>query len=232
MIKSRKTRYAARFVIFAAAFAFPGVAAADITVHAVFDGRAVLSVDGERAVVAEGESGPGGVRVLQAGGGRVQVEFAGETRWLERGAGEPASTGAGDADSADGEAAGREREAADPGITVYPDSRGVHSLTVGVNGRAITMEVDREAESVMLRERDAERAGVDADAGNTVHLRTERGRVNARRVTLDEVRVGGIRRSGVSAVIVPDDHIHRARLGRTFLDRVEVEPSGDALILR
>ncbi len=201
------------------------LSAGEITVHAVFDGQAVISVDGERAVVAEGESGPGGVRVLQAGGGRVQVEFAGETRWLDRGAGASRGGVTGGAGGAAGKAVG-------PGVTVYTDSRGVHSLTVGVNGRAITMEVDREAESVMLRERDAERVGVDADAGNTVHLRTERGRVNARRVTLDEVRVGGIRRSGVSAVIVPDDHIHRARLGRTFLDRVEVEPSGDALILR
>ena len=192
-----------------------------IRLHAVFGDQAVLAVGEERAVVARGEVGPGGLRVLAVEPARVQVELDGARQWLSV---EPRRGSSGvDRQSAEAETAA---------VRIHPDSRGRLTATVGVNGRAITMEVDREAESVMLRERDAERAGVDADAGNTVHLRTERGRVTARRVTLDEVRVGGIRRSGVSAVIVPDDHIHRARLGRTFLDRVEVEPSGDALILR
>ncbi|WP_018934962.1 TIGR02281 family clan AA aspartic protease [Thioalkalivibrio sp. ALJ24] len=211
-------------VFLAAIFGFPGVVSADVEVHAVFDGQAVISVDGERALVNEGEAGPGGLRLLQTGSGRVQVEHEGETLWLERG-------GAAGSRTAGGSRSGEE-SASGPGVSVHPDSRGRLTATVGVNGRAITMEVDREAESVMLRERDAERAGVDADAGSTVHLRTDRGRVDARRVTLDEVRVGSIRRSGVSAVIVPDDHIPRAVMGQTFLDRVEVESSGDALILR
>ncbi|MFO7954895.1 TIGR02281 family clan AA aspartic protease [Thioalkalivibrio sp.] len=200
--------------------AWPGpLAAEELRLHAVFGDRAVLSVGNERAVVASGEAGPGGVRVLRTRPGAAWVEFDGEQRELrvQPRAG-PGLPGASDGDGEE--------------VRVHRDSRGEHALTVGLNGIAVTVVVDPQVDAVLLRAKDAERAGIDADQGRSVRFRGEHGARHGQRVRIEEVRIGALQRRGVSAIVLPDHDLPRSRLGRNFLDHFAVDTDGDALRIR
>ncbi|WP_018951022.1 TIGR02281 family clan AA aspartic protease [Thioalkalivibrio sp. AKL12] len=195
------------------------VAAEELRLHAVFGDRAVLSVGDERAVVSTGESGPGGVRVLRTRPGAALVEYGGrqhELRVQQRAA--PARP------IGPAEGGGE--------VRVHRDSRGEHALTAGVNGTAVTVVVDAQADSVLLRETDAEQAGIDADQGRSVRIRDARGTQHGQRVRIEQLQVGALRRSGVSAIVLPDDALPRSRLGRSFLEHFAVETDGDAVVIR
>ncbi|WP_017941221.1 MULTISPECIES: TIGR02281 family clan AA aspartic protease [unclassified Thioalkalivibrio] len=195
------------------------LAAEELRLHAVFGDRAVLSLGDERAVVATGETGPGGVRVLRTRPGVAWVEIDGEQRELRV---EPRRTPARPDAPREGDAE----------IRVHRDSRGDHALTAGLNGVAVTVVVDPEVDSVLLRATDAERAGIDPDQGRSVRFRDARGTRHGQRVRIGEVQVGGLHRSGVSAIVLSDRDLPRSRLGRSFLEHFVVETDGDALVIR
>ncbi|MGM0552640.1 MAG: retropepsin-like aspartic protease family protein [Pseudomonadota bacterium] len=195
------------------------LAAEELRLHAVFGDRAVLSVGDKRAVVASGEAGPGGVRVLRTRPGAAWVEIDGEQHELRV---QPRAAPARPDASATEAAA----------VRVHRDSRGEHALTVGLNGIAITLAVDPQMDAVLLRATDAERAGIDADQGRSVRLRGEHGTRRGQRVRIEQVRVGALQRAEVSAIVLPDRDLPRSRLGRSFLEHFVVETDGDALVIR
>nr|WP_026340533.1 TIGR02281 family clan AA aspartic protease [Thioalkalivibrio sp. ALJT] len=188
-----------------------------LRLHAVFGERAVLSVDGERAVIAPGETGPGGLQVLRTRPGAALVQYRGERHELRV---RPAATGL-----AASSAGGVE-------LRVHRDSRGDHAVTAGVNGIAITLVVDRGVDSVLLRAADAERAGIDPDTGRSVRIQREHGYVHGQRVRIERLQVGALRQAGVTAIVLPDAVLPRSRLGRSFLEHFEVTAAGDALVIR
>lgn len=195
-----------------------GAAADELRLHAVFGDRAVVSVGDERAVVSTGETGPGGVRVLRTSPGAALVEYRGAQRELRV------------------ERAGPVRPVVPmPGgaeVRVYRDSRGDHALTAGINGTAITLVMDPEADSVLLRASDAERVGLDGSDGRSVRIRRAHGTVHGQRVRIEALQVGGLRRTGVSAIILPDAELSRSLLGQSFLEHFEVATDGEALVIR
>lgn len=195
------------------------VLAEELRLHAVFGDRAVLSVGEERALVPVGEIGPGGVRVLRTRPGAAWVEIDGEERELRvqprPAPARPDASGAGGAE-----------------VRVHRDSRGEHALTAGMDGVAVTVVVDPQADSVLLRATDAARVGIDPDAGRSVRIRDEHGTRQGRRVRLEHVQVGGLRRAGVSAIVLPDRDLARSRLGRSFLEHFAVDAEGEALVIR
>ncbi|WP_019567960.1 TIGR02281 family clan AA aspartic protease [Thioalkalivibrio sp. ALMg13-2] len=195
------------------------LAAEELRLHAVFGDRAVVSLGDERAVVATGETGPGGVRVLRTRPGAAWVEIDGEQRELRV---EPRRTPARPDAPREGDAE----------IRVHRDSRGDHALTAGLNGVAVTVVVDPEVDSVLLRATDAERAGIDPDAGRSVRIRGAYGTRHGQRVRIGQVQIGSLRRAGVSAIILPDADLPRSRLGQSFLEHFALEPDGDALLIR
>ncbi|WP_018876179.1 MULTISPECIES: TIGR02281 family clan AA aspartic protease [unclassified Thioalkalivibrio] len=196
-----------------------GVAAEELRLHAVFGERAVVSVGDERAVVSTGDTGPGGMRVLRTGPGMALVEYRGEQRELRV---QPRPAPARPDPSA-GEAGA---------VRVHRDSRGDHAVTAGLNGTAVTLVVDPQADSVLLRASDAGRVGIDPDQGRSVRFRDELGTRHGQRVRIDQLQVGGLRRAGVSAIVLPDGDLPRSRLGRSFLEHFAVERDGDALVIR
>ncbi len=195
------------------------ISAEDWQLHAVFGNQVVLSVDGERALVGEGETGPGGVRVLRISGSGAVVERAGERRELQverrpRGAGAPQV----------------DRRGA--GVSVHRDSAGEHAVTGGVNGQAVTFVIDPEAEWVLLRERDARRAGLDPDRGESVRVERARGRIEGRSLRVDRLQLGHLARDDVPVIVLADEDLPRSRLGQAFLDAFEVEFDGGAYTIR
>jgi aspartyl protease family protein len=113
------------------------------------------------------------------------------------------------------------------------DRLGHFLVAASVNGRDIEAMVDTGATTVALNAESARRLGiVPARSAFTAPISTANGIVAAAPVTLDEVRVGGIRLRNVAAVVVPDGLLQVNLLGMSFLGRLsKFELSGPQLVL-
>jgi aspartyl protease family protein len=103
-----------------------------------------------------------------------------------------------------------------------------------VDGQAMSMLVDTGASTVVLREADAVRLGVDTRGLTySVPVQTANGITYAAHVRLTSIEVGTIRIQGVDALVAKPGALHENLLGMTFLSRLRsYEFSGDFLTLR
>ena len=103
-----------------------------------------------------------------------------------------------------------------------------------VDGQAMSMLVDTGASTVVLREADAVRLGVNTRGLTySVPVQTANGITYAAHVRLTSIEVGTIRVQGVDALVAKPGALHENLLGMTFLSRLRsYEFSGDFLTLR
>ncbi|MFY0691191.1 MAG: TIGR02281 family clan AA aspartic protease [Paracoccaceae bacterium] len=109
---------------------------------------------------------------------------------------------------------------------------GHYYLTLEINGVDVEFVVDTGATSVVLSSRDARRIGLDMDALMfTGRASTANGEVRTARVRLDDVRVGDLTESRLTAWVNEGD-LHTSLLGMDYLQRFDrVEIRGDRLVL-
>ena len=102
-----------------------------------------------------------------------------------------------------------------------------------INGTPVAMLVDTGASIVAIDRGTAEAAGIDIDALTYgAQIRTANGIANAAPVRLDSLRVGGIERRNVAAVVTEGDGIGIDLLGMSFLGTLSsVDFRGDRLVL-
>jgi aspartyl protease family protein len=103
-----------------------------------------------------------------------------------------------------------------------------------VDGVAVRFLVDTGASSITLSAADARRIGFDPEALDYfLPVTTASGAALAAQVTLDEVRLGSIALSNVTAAVMPPGTLDRSLLGMSFLDRLSAfEVARDRLVLR
>jgi len=107
-------------------------------------------------------------------------------------------------------------------------------LTAEINRRGARFLVDTGASFVALRESDAHAAGIyTSHTDYTYPVRTANGETKAALVTIDEIRIEGLRIDGVKAFVLRDHQLGVNLLGMSFLSRLEsVEARGGELVLR
>ncbi|RIY01830.1 TIGR02281 family clan AA aspartic protease [Aureimonas flava] len=107
------------------------------------------------------------------------------------------------------------------------------SLDAEVNGRRVPFLVDTGASLVAIDRDTAAAIGIDpASLRYTARIRTANGDTVAAPVTLDTVRVGGIERRRVPAVVTQGDGIGVNLLGMSFLGSLRsLDFRGDRLVL-
>ncbi|WP_062230709.1 retropepsin-like aspartic protease family protein [Aureimonas sp. N4] len=118
-------------------------------------------------------------------------------------------------------------------MAVRADDRHFH-VDATVNGRPVSFLVDTGA-SVIAIDRDVARSiGIDPDRlSYSSRIRTANGVAQAADVTLDTVRIGGIERRNVRAVVTEGSGIGTSLLGMSFLGTLgSFEFRGDRLIMR
>lgn len=206
-------------IILALAVLSAGAASAGpaVRVLALFPGKAMLEIDGERKVLAAGQSGPGGVRLISADTGSAVVEIDGSARELRLGS----------AVSATYRAAER-RE-----IRILKDGRGGYFVDGLINGQPVRFLVDTGATSIAMSELHAARLGIRHRVeGQRVGVGTASGSAVGHRVTLRTVSVGGIRLNGLDAVVIDGDSPRDVLLGMNVLSEFEIDQRENLLILR
>lgn len=188
-----------------------------ISVQALFSGKAVVMIDGERRVLAIGESSPEGVKLIAADSQQATLEVDGVTREYVPGA--PISMSF--------------VKPEDVEVKLYPDDRGMY-LTVGsINGRSVKFLVDTGATTVAMNKSQAKKLGVRYRIdGKPVRISTASGFVKGYQVRLKSVSLGKIKRTNVKAMVIDGDHPGPMLLGMSFLDGLKIEKTGNAMLLK
>lgn len=191
----------------------------DISVAALFTGKAVLVINGGAPrTISVGQSTPEGIRLISADSSSAVIEFQGKRQTLTPGGsgrfggGAPAGTTAGS-------------------ITLTADSRG-HYMTLGqVNGGTVQFLVDTGATLIALPSAEARRLGINYLNGQLGYTETANGKAAAYRISLDTVKIGDITLYKVDAVVMEGDGLKVALLGMSFLNRTEMKRDGQTLTL-
>ena len=195
----------------------PARAELAITANALFEGRAMLSIDGVSRVMKVGQTSPEGVRLVSALAREAVVAVAGREIRLEP-AREPG-----------GAFSNPERRE----IPVARNGRGEYRIVGTVNGSQISFMVDTGANVVALSGVDADRLGIDyRHLGEPTRVQTAAGLSDAWGITLDRVEVSGILVRNVRATVIEGPHPEPALLGMSWLQRVGLREESGVLYLR
>ncbi len=201
-----------------AALAFSGTLWAQVELGGRMGDRAVLVIEGRPHVLAPGASAAG-VRMLRWAGDDAIVEREGQTYALRAGSA-PLRLGV---PGADAPALREIVLSAGPGGHFHADG--------AINGRAVRFLVDTGATYIAIGRDDAARLGLDLGRAQPLRMGTANGEVQAAKLTLGRVRVGGIELTQVEAVVLPAG-MPTVLLGNSFLSRLQMRRDNDLMRLQ
>ena len=192
-------------------------AAVQFRVLALFNGKAMLQIDGTNHLLREGQEGPHGLILISANAKKAVIEVDGRRGEYRLGS----------------HAGGTFAEPQDREVKIWRDSSGGYTTTGSINGRNTEMLVDTGATLVALSELEANRLGIAfRREDKKAQVQTASGVAIAYRVTLARVRVGDIELSNVKGVVLEGDSPRHVLLGMSFLNQVEMNNQGNILLLR
>jgi len=201
----------------------PVYAVETLTVLALFEGKALLHVDGSRRLIAEGETSPEGVSLLDADSERAIVEIDGKEEVLELGMVTTFPGASGDVSPAWD---GPEK------LTLWAEDDGFFYASGSINGTGVRFLVDTGANTIALNRTLAERIGIDYRKGKQGIATTASGVPPLYLVTLDRVSIGDITLRDVEAGVLLGSHPDIPLLGMSFLGKLDMNRTGDRLELK
>ena len=197
------------------AFLTAPAAALEVKVMALFQGKALLAVDGGKPRTFTAGETHGGVTLFSANSEEAVVSIGGKRQRLRIGEGVYSAI-----------SVPSERAT----VTLTPDRNGHFVSSGSVNGTSVRFLVDTGATGVSMSVEDARRAGVNYLAGTPGYSQTANGIAPIYRVKLANVRLGDISLNDIDGV-VHDAALPVVLLGMSFLGRLEMRREGESLTL-
>ena len=191
-------------------------AAETVSVYALFNGKAILMVDGSRRVLKEGEVSTEGVRLISASTetDEAVIEVEGKRRVLKMGVVISAFTGPAQAST-----------------TLWASSNGFFHAEGSINGVPLTFLVDTGANTIAMNIATAKRVGIEYEKGQPGIAKTASGFVKIYGLTLDRVKIGEIELRNVEAGVIEGSQPDTPLLGMSFLGRLEMRRDGNRMDL-
>jgi len=188
-----------------------------IVVQALFSGKAVLMIDGQRRILAIGQTSPEGVKLLQADSRKATLEIDGESKDYLLGSASSFSF--------------IKQESVEEQI--FSNERGMF-LSVGtINGKTVRFLVDTGATTVAMNTSQAKSLGVRYRIeGEKTRISTASSFVDGYSVKLKSVTLGKIKLNNVEAMVIDGNHPGPILLGMSFLGSLKVEKSGNTLKIK
>jgi aspartyl protease family protein len=189
--------------------------AAEVSVVALFPGKAMLVIDKEKPrTLGVGET-YAGVMLISADSEEAVVSIAGKQQHLRIGEGVYSAVS---------------RKSDHATVTLAAD-RGGHFISSGsINGSAVRFLVDTGATMVSMSVEDARNAGVNYLAGERSYSQTANGVAKVFKVKLQEVTLGDITLRDVEGT-VHEGAMPVVLLGMSFLSKLEMRREGETLTL-
>ena len=196
-----------------------GLAAAveQIEVQALFGGKAMILIDGNRHTLAAGDISPEGVKLIKSTSKQAVLEIDGKQKTYQLGNTVSLNYA-------------RPKQLEE---TVYSDDRGMFRSVGTINGRTVEFLLDTGATTVAMNKSQAKRLGVDYRmTGEHVIVSTASDNVRGYRVKLKSVSLGKIKQRNVEAMVIDGNHPGPILLGMSFLGKLKVEKEGKAMTIR
>lgn len=203
----------------AAAIAAPGTALAvsQIEVQALFGGKAMVMIDGQRRTLSIGQTSPEGVKLIDADSKQAVLAVDGKQKIYKPG---------GTISLSYAKPEHQEEK-------IYADDRGMFRSVGAINGRSVRFLLDTGATTVAMNKTQAKQLGVDYRMnGERVVISTASENVRGYRVRLKSVSLGKIKQRNVEAMVIDGDHPGPILLGMSFLGKLQVEKAGEVMKIR
>jgi aspartyl protease family protein len=189
--------------------------AAEVSVVALFPGKAMLVIDKEKPRTLGAGETYAGVTLISADSEEAVVSIAGKQQRLRIGQGVYSAVS---------------RKSDRATVTLAAD-RGGHFISSGsINGSAVRFLVDTGATMVSMGVEDARNAGVNYLAGERSYSQTANGVTKVFKVKLQEVTLGDITLRDVEGT-VHEGAMPVVLLGMSFLGKLEMRREGETLTL-
>lgn len=200
-------------------FGVAGAVYADTQVNVVglFNGKALLTINGGAPQTLSVGQTKNGVKLVAADSQQATLLIEGKTKVL--GMGQGVSTGGG------GESTQNQP------VNLYADSAGHFFGNATVNGANLRYVVDTGATSVAMNSADAKRANINYLKGEKGIASTAGGQIVVYRVTLNTLKIGNIVLNNVDAVVNEGGFPEVVLLGMTALNRMEMKRDSTTMTL-
>ena len=193
------------------------VAVSRIEVQALFGGKAIVMIDGQRRTLSIGQTSPEGVKLVNADSKQAVLEVNGKEKTYKPGGAISLSY-----------AKPEHHEE-----KIYADDRGMYHSVGTINGRTVRFLLDTGATTVAMNKSQAKQLGVDYRMnGEHVVISTASDNVKGYRVRLKSVSLGKIKQRNVEAMVIDGDHPGPILLGMSFLGKLKVEKAGEVMKIR
>lgn len=194
-----------------------------LSLLALFGDKVLLYVDGKRRLLADGETSPEGITLLNAGSDRAVVSIDGRKEVLELGLirNFPGASGA-----VSPTWAGPEK------LVLWAQDDGFFYAAGSIDGTDVRFLVDTGANTIAMNRALAERIGIDYRDGTRGIATTASGVAPMYLVNLDRVSVGEITLRNVEAGVLLGLHPRVPLLGMSFLGRLDMVRTGKQLTLK
>lgn len=195
----------------------PAAAVEKVSVVGLFNGRAVLEIDGTRRVLKVGERSPEGVKLLAADSESARLEIDGREQRMTLGS----------------HISGSYQAPQRAEVHVWPDRSGMYRRSGSINGQPVDFLVDTGASHIAMNSIQARRLGIDYRVhGERVMTSTASAVVSAYQITLERVQLGDITLRQVSAIVLEGPQPQDVLLGMSFLGRLEMQRESEAMVIR
>ena len=191
-------------------------AADTVSIYALFNGKAILLVDGSRRVLKAGDESPEGIRLISASTetDEAVIEINGTRRVLKLGV-----------------VVSSFNSSAPASATLWAGDRGFFHANGSINGVTVTFLVDTGANTIAMNSATARRIGLAYEKGQVGIATTASGYAKIYRLTLDLVKIGEIELRNIEAGVIDGPQPETPLLGMSFLGRLEMRRDGDKMEL-
>lgn len=195
----------------------PAWAVKNVSVVALFKDRVVLLIDGRQQALGVGQTSPEGVRLISATSKEAVLEVNGKVA-LYRLSNQVGTNYA------------KRKESS---VQIPRNPHGMYMVDGNINSFAVRFLVDTGATNVAMNAAEAKRMGIDYRlTGQPLTVSTASGNASAYQIRLDKVKVGDIELRDVEGVVVEGGFPTEVLLGMSFLGRLEMQNTGQTLVLK
>ena len=188
--------------------------ATEVIVKGLFNGAAVLVIDGQQSLVKEGKT-KRGVTLIQANSKEAIIKVNGKQQRVTLSS-----------------QVGGSYQASDTKTVRIASLRDGHHWVRGqINDRSVDLLIDTGASLISMNRSTAKRLGVDLTKGKVGYTSTANGVVEAVSVNLNRVTIGEITHYNIEASVLPDNSLPVVLLGNSFLRLVDMRIENGVMIL-
>ena len=197
------------------------VMAASVKAVALFEGRAMLSVDGGKAkIISEGKT-LSGVKLISSNTSQAIIEVNGKRQTLKLNSSLVLEESLG----------AKPSNSYASSIQLFVDEKGFFRGDGSVNGKSIKFLIDTGANLVVLNSNEAKRIGLDYKSGVESVARTASGVTPMYLMTVERISIGGLELRNVETGIIEGSFPQYPLLGMSFLGQLKMQQDGKVMTI-